>query len=74
MSGLEHALADLGAALEEVGLRWYVFGAQASNVYGTPRTTADVDVTVEVPADMTRFVAALQAHGFRMSVGESATC
>jgi len=31
-------------------LRWYLFGAQAVNLYGRPRMTADVDVTVEVPA------------------------
>lgn len=41
-------LADLAPALEELGLRWYVFGAQAAIHYGSVRATADVDVTVEL--------------------------
>lgn len=39
------ALADLAPALVSFGLRWYVFGAQAAIHYGSPRATADVDVT-----------------------------
>lgn len=42
------ALADLARALNRLGLRWYVFGAQAAIHYGSPRSTADVDVTVEL--------------------------
>jgi hypothetical protein len=42
-------LADLGAALDTLGVRWYLFGAQAAILYGVARLTADVDVTVQVP-------------------------
>ncbi len=39
-------LADLATVLERRSLRWYVFGAQAVLIYGRPRLTEDVDVTV----------------------------
>jgi hypothetical protein len=41
-------LADLARVLESLGLRWYLFGAQAAIHYGSARLTADVDVTVEL--------------------------
>jgi hypothetical protein len=41
-------LADLGAVLRALGLRWYVFGAQAVVIHGRPRLTEDVDVTVDL--------------------------
>jgi hypothetical protein len=43
-------LADLASVLGALGLRWYVFGAQAAIFYGTPRATADVDITVALGA------------------------
>jgi hypothetical protein len=39
-------LAALGAVFRRLGVRWYVFGAQALAIRGLPRSTADVDVTV----------------------------
>ena len=39
------AFADLA---RRARLRWYVFGAQAVNLHGFPRATADLDVTVEL--------------------------
>jgi hypothetical protein len=44
-------LEDLGAALGTLGVRWYLFGAQAAILYGVARLTADVDVTVQVPVN-----------------------
>jgi|GEM_PF-384280 len=41
-------LGDLSDALAALGVRWYVFGAQAAVVYGSNRLTSDVDVTVEL--------------------------
>lgn len=41
------ALRELQEVLDRQGLRWYVFGAQAVVVYGLPRLTADLDVTLE---------------------------
>jgi hypothetical protein len=58
-------LADLTAALTPLALRWYVFGAQAALIWGRPRLTTDVDVTVQLgsvaPA---RLVAALETRSF----------
>lgn len=47
-SAAARALADIARALSPLGLRWYVFGAQAAIHYGSARATADVDVTVEL--------------------------
>lgn len=47
-SAAARALADIARALSPLGLRWYVFGAQAAIHYGSTRATADVDVTVEL--------------------------
>lgn len=41
-------LADLAATLRPLGLRWYVFGAQAVVIHGRPRLTEDVDVTIDL--------------------------
>lgn len=60
-------LSDLADVLGHVGLRWYVFGAQAVLLYGRPRLTEDVDVTVflgETPHN--RLIAELVAVGFTL--------
>lgn len=67
------APADLLAALAEVlgslGAGWYLFGAQAALVWGRPRLTADVDVTVRLGSDdPDRFVFALGERGFQLRV------
>jgi hypothetical protein len=60
-------LAALRIAFEELGLRWYLFGAQAVIAYAAPRLTADVDVTVSLgPHAPATLVAALEARGFRL--------
>ncbi len=59
------ALADLADVAATQGLRWYVFGAQAVNLLGYPRATADLDVTFELASEDTgRFVASLTRAGF----------
>jgi hypothetical protein len=62
-------LRDLAPALAALNLRWYVFGAVAVAVHGRPRTTLDVDVTVEVD-DRRRaaLVDALLAVGFELRI------
>jgi hypothetical protein len=58
-------LRALGGVLEALGARWYVFGAQAVLVWGRPRLTGDVDVTVFLdPEDPDAFVAAMAPAGF----------
>jgi hypothetical protein len=47
-SPLADLLGALAQTFRELGLRWYVFGAQAAILHGAARLTADVDVTVEL--------------------------
>ena len=50
---------------EQENLRWYVFGAQAVAVYGVPRTTGDIDVTLDPGArGLEALVAPLRRAGF----------
>ena len=51
---LLHALA---AVMAELNVRWYLFGAQAAIIWGSPRLSADADVTADLdPADVDRFI------------------
>jgi hypothetical protein len=51
--------------------RWYVFGAQAVTIYGLPRLSADVDVTVVLtPDDPERFAIAMTTGGFALRVDD----
>ncbi len=62
-------LSALSAALSELRAQWYVFGAQAAVVWGRPRLTADIDVTVrQQPEDSERLVRTLDARGFSLRV------
>jgi hypothetical protein len=65
---IEPAARELLAALTNVLATWgpwYVFGAQAVIVYGVPRLSADVDVTIRLTPDSpTAFASAMRAGGF----------
>jgi len=62
----------LAEALETIGAGWYLFGAQAVIVWGRPRLTADVDVTVFLrPEDPAALVARLEHAGFSLRVPAS---
>lgn len=73
-SAVADLLADLGAALDTLGVRWYLFGAQAAILYGVARLTADVDVTVQVPAGqpVPTWMPTLAAHRFQPRVTDPA--
>ena len=61
------ALLGIAAAMREAGARWYLFGAQAAILWGSPRLSADVDVTVEVPRETAgSLVDAMRRHGFEL--------
>jgi hypothetical protein len=65
-------LSALSEALAELGASWYVFGAQAAVVWGRPRLTADIDVTVRLePEDPKRLVRVLEARGFALQVSDA---
>jgi Nucleotidyl transferase of unknown function (DUF2204) len=66
-------LADLAAALETLGIPWYLFGAQAAIVYGVARLTADVDVTVKAPvAPVSTWLPVLAQQGLQLRFGDAA--
>jgi hypothetical protein len=67
-------LADLATGLEQAGVEWYVFGAQAAILYGAARLTADVDVTVRLsPATRgATLVGLLATHGFTARFDDAA--
>jgi hypothetical protein len=69
---VQPAAVELLAALAPVADRWgrwYVFGAQAVVVYGVPRLSADVDVTLAlVPDAPEHFAREMQSAGFSLRV------
>jgi hypothetical protein len=72
-SRLVETFEALSAAFEELGVRWYVFGAQAAIFHGITRATADIDVTVDAGDHPTAGVAAsLTAHSFTLRVADPA--
>lgn len=61
----EHAVLAFAALADRLHLRWYVFGAQAVNLHGFPRTTADLDVTLDLgDHDLPELRVALRRAGF----------
>jgi hypothetical protein len=59
------ALLAFARLAKKLALRWYVFGAQAVNLYGYPRATADLDLTIDLgERTAPSFVAHLVKAGF----------
>jgi predicted nucleotidyltransferase len=57
--------AAFGRAMRARGARWYVYGGQAVLVYGRPRMTVDVDITVDTAgASAAELLETLEQHGF----------
>jgi Nucleotidyl transferase AbiEii toxin, Type IV TA system len=62
-------LAALDSGLQSLGIRWYLFGAQAAIVHGAARLTADVDATIDAGEHSTAELAnALSRYGFEPRV------
>src|SRR5262249_49317626 len=58
---------------EQENLRWYLFGAQAVAIYGVPRTTADIDITLDLgPRSLDRLVTPLERAGFAPRISDPA--
>jgi hypothetical protein len=70
-SPIVELLAELRQALARLGVRWYLFGAQAAILHGVDRLTADVDVTADPgPHPTARLVAGLGEAGFELRVAD----
>jgi hypothetical protein len=67
------AIAAFAELAEREHLRWYLFGAQAVAAYGVPRTTGDVDITLDL-ADrrLDTLQAPLRRAGFVPRFGDEA--
>ena len=64
-------LAAAAKVIDQWSDGWYVFGAQAVILWGRPRLTADVDVTVRLRGpDAAGFCRAMEQVGFRLRVGD----
>ena len=60
-------LRALAAAMAERDLPWYLFGAQAAIIWGSPRLSADVDITATIdPKAIDSFVETMRQHGFHL--------
>ncbi|MCA9574114.1 MAG: DUF6036 family nucleotidyltransferase [Polyangiales bacterium] len=71
-SDAERVLADLIGVLRPLGVRWYLFGAQAALLRGSRRLTADVDVTVFLGrTGQTQLLSALESGGFQLRVPDA---
>lgn len=62
---IAETLEALRAVFDRLGLRWYLFGAQAAILYGSSRVTQDVDVTVELGrVPLAQLIESLAGAGF----------
>jgi hypothetical protein len=62
-------LTALAEVLRARGTRWYLFGAQAVIIWGAPRMSADVDVTVEIePEEADGFITLMEEAGFELRI------
>jgi predicted nucleotidyltransferase len=65
-------LAALAGAMEDRRVRWYLSGAQAAIIWGSPRLSADVDVTIEIdPVEVNGYVQAMTDRGFDVVINDA---
>src|SRR4051812_1540997 len=72
-SPVAELLADLSAALDELDVGWYLFGARAAIIFRVARLTADVDVTVKLPDGVSTeaLASSIEQHAFRRRVADA---
>ena len=71
--GVAAFLGACATAFSDLGVRWYLFGAQAAFFYGASRLTVDVDITVALErCSAAELSAALLRHGIRLRVEDEA--
>jgi hypothetical protein len=65
-------LRALATAMAERHLSWYLFGAQAAIVWGSPRLSADVDITATIdPGAVDGFIESMRRQGFDLVFSDS---
>jgi hypothetical protein len=58
--------------MAERGSRWYLFGAQAATIWGSPRLSADVDVTALIDLkSLASYIDSMSRHGFEAVFSDS---
>lgn len=67
-AALSDLLRSIARVFDDVDATWFVFGAQALAMYGVPRATADVDVTVRLQGTPSQLLASLAKHGFQIHI------
>jgi hypothetical protein len=68
-AGPAELLADLARELARLRVPWFIFGAQAALLWGRPRLTTDVDITVRLgDVDAQTLVEALGSRGFDVRI------
>jgi len=66
---IPETLERLAALLDGLGVRWYLFGAQAAILHGASRLSADIDVTAQIdPGALNPLFEALPRSGFATRV------
>jgi hypothetical protein len=58
----DKTLARIGASLERAGIPYMIIGGQAVLLYGEPRLTRDIDITLGVNIDRLETILALSQH------------
>ncbi len=48
---MSNLLVDIAKALDELGLPYMIIGGQAVLIYGEPRLTRDIDITLGLTPD-----------------------
>jgi hypothetical protein len=72
LAGVPELLKALAGVLPAWCDGWYLFGAQAVGVWGIPRLSADVDVTVRLRAvETVAFVNGMREAGFDLRVADA---
>jgi hypothetical protein len=57
--------------MRDRGVEWYLFGAQAAIIWGSPRLSADVDVTVVLGREgLSGYIDTMREHGFDVVFGD----
>lgn len=70
---LTHLLANLARGLDEARLPYMVIGGQAVLLYGEPRLTRDIDITLGVdPSALPSLLAVIQQMGLQILVEDAA--